>query len=254
MQANVLPARRGVSWLRTGFGLWRANPLPLTSSAMTMCMCLLLAAVLPQIGNILFFLLLPVFSVGMFMCCDTLAKGRRIVPAQLFAHFTDHLRRLVGFASLRLLGDFACFFLALALAGLSFKQLTPPPGASAEVANAYVARLMPVVGWTLLLRVPLEMATWFAAPLIALQHLSLVKALFFSFVACWRNLGALFVFLLAYALCGGLLPGLFVNLVAGFSPVLASILLAPLLMMLIPLFFTSFYTSAREIFGEWPDA
>ena len=247
MQAHKRPARQGWIWLQAGFALWRSAPLALSAAAMTTVLCLFVAAIVP-LGALALPVLLPAFDVGMFLCCNAVANRQPLPPGLLFLRFGERLKQLLGLAAVRFLAVAISMFAGLALSGLSMAQLNPPENATEQAAAAYVAQVLPAMGWILLMRAPAEMATWFAAPLICLRRVPLLKALFFSFVACWRNLGALLVFLLSFVLIAGFLPALLL----GAAPALASVLIGALLMMLAPVFCGAFYASARDIFGEWP--
>lgn len=254
MRGNSFPARQGIVWLLRGFALWRSALIPLTASAMTMIVCLILTMMIPLAGSLVFSWLLPVLAVGMFTCCQSAARKQRIMPGLLFRHFGQHMRSLLGFAILRTVGNLACLTLALLITGThigdvlpQFLPLTP------EATDAVMDRLTPVIELALVLSIPLDMAVWFAAPLRALRNIPLGKSLFFSFIACWRNLLPLFVFLLGYGIAGLLLPFLLMQLIGLAIPALASMLLAPALMLLAPVFHGGFYQSACDIFGDWPE-
>jgi len=107
----------------------------------------------------------------------------------------------------------------------------------------------------LLLYLPVMVAMWFAPFLAGWHGLEAGKAMFGSFVACWRNMGPLTVFgvltmavlvgvsFIAVAVLGALLA----------SPQLLSLLLAPVGLALMTLVQASFYPMYRSIFaGDAP--
>lgn len=253
MRGNSFPARQGIAWLLRGFSLWRSAMIPLTASAMTMIVCLILTMLVPLAGSVLFSWLLPVLAVGMFTCCQTAEAKKRIMPGLLFAHLGLRMRRLLGLAILRTMGNLICLTLALLITGTNVGDLLPFLPLTSEAADAVLNRMTPIIELALVLSIPLDMAVWFAAPLRALRDMPLGKSLFFSFIACWRNLLPLFVFLLSYGVIGLLLPFLLLQLIGLVIPALASMLLAPALMLLAPIFHGGFYQSACDIFGEWPE-
>ena len=99
------------------------------------------------------------------------------------------------------------------------------------------------------LYVPLSMLFWHAPALVHWHGVSPVKSLFFSLVACLRNVGAFTV----YGLCwlGLFIAGaLVVMLVAGLigSADVAAAALVPLMLLMASMFFTSMYFTVRDCF------
>jgi hypothetical protein len=86
---------------------------------------------------------------------------------------------------------------------------------------------------------------------MALHRMTLFKALFFSVIAVWRNLWAVLVFLMTIVLVLLVVSEL-IQLLASVVPPAG--LLGLVMLIMVPIFFSSFYVSARDIFGEWPDA
>jgi hypothetical protein len=246
MQAHRYSARHGLGWLVRGFQLWRQAALPLTASAMTMGLGLMVVGQLPGLfGPLAMAFLLPVFSVGMFMCCDTAAKRRPMLPGLLFRNFPDHAVRLCGLAVLQLAGVYLFLWISGTDPGQMLKSATTATGGVVSTQDLLL------LGLAMLVRLPVDMACWFAAPLIALQRISLGKALFFSFMASWRNLGALLAFMFAFLMVG-VVSSTVLEIFARLIPTFLLFIL--FLMIMVPVYFASFYTSARDIFGEWPDA
>ena len=99
------------------------------------------------------------------------------------------------------------------------------------------------------LYLPLSMLFWHAPALVHWHGVPPLKSLFFSWVACWRNLGAFSVYLLAWA--GVFMSGVAVVLaissaLGGADMVAASLVPGALLMA--AMFFTSIYFSVRDCF------
>jgi hypothetical protein len=125
------------------------------------------------------------------------------------------------------------------------REAVPPPAGSSTTPQAAPAaapapetptdleftplRIVAVLA-SLVVWVPLQMTVWFSPMLVAWHAMPTVKALFFSFFACWRNRAAILVYLFA-------LFGLFVVVllafgalvgVLGISTTVAQFVLAPL--------------------------
>ena len=105
----------------------------------------------------------------------------------------------------------------------------------------------------LVLLVPVLLAWWFAPVLAAWPRLSLGRALFFSFVACWMNWRAFLAYgaalLLVAAVVPGVLLGLLLVVVPGAASFVSALLMVFMALVISPAIFASFYASYRDIFG-----
>ena len=107
----------------------------------------------------------------------------------------------------------------------------------------------------MLLYLPLSLLFWHAPALVHWHGVSPVKSLFFSFMACYKNFGALTIFGLVWV---GLFVGmaLVVTLVAALlgNPEFAGVAMFPAAMLMVSMFFTSLYFTFRDSFVDEPDA
>lgn len=257
MREGVFHAQRGFVWFTRGLALWWSALIPLTASATTLLMCVMagvmLGIVIPFANLLAVGIAYPTFCVGLFVCCQAAAQGQRIMPGLLFRNFGRHLVSLIGLCVLRFIAELGILYLATWLTGANLDTMTLPAQVTEQAAEKLVSQLLPTLALFFVLRLPLEMAMWFAAPLRALRGMSIAKSLFFSFVVCWRNILPLFCFLFAYFALACMLPALILSILAMLIPALASLLTMPLLMVLTPIFYAGFYQSARDLFGEWPE-
>lgn len=251
MQARQHSALRGWVWLIAGLRLWRQAPLALTGAATFLSLGMLLLLTVPALGQIAFPLLQPALGVGMFLLCMAVRAGKPAPPALLFGAFGPRLPVLLGLGGLRLAWGLLAAGLAMMLSGLDLSQSASLTTQADAEAIALPAGTQSFLLWVFVLSLPMELASWFAAPLIALRQQPLMKALFFSVLACLRNLGALLVYLLAVGVCLLALPTLVISQIGVLFPALGSLLLAPVIMVALPVFFAGFYCSAEDIFGSW---
>lgn len=252
MQARKLAPARGLGWLLSGVGLVRRAPMPLLSAASTIAMLALLLGTTPILGQIGLFLLLPVFEVGMFLSCRAASEREFVHPALLFSGFRLNLRPLFALGGIRLAGSTLVLLIAFAASGIDVEALKLAASSKQMPPEALQHAAMRMLLWFGLLRLPLEMAVWFATPCIALRNATVIKALFFSFVACWRNLGAMIVFAVALTLVYGLLPGLLLSALGGLPQMVALPVFAVTVVIGVAVFYAAFYVSADEVFGPWP--
>ena len=103
------------------------------------------------------------------------------------------------------------------------------------------------------LMTPVMMAYWFAPVLAAWHRLTLGRALFFSFVACWMNWRAFLVYGAGLLLAAGVIPGVLLGLLMLLFPDAANFITAivtmPMVLVIAPTIFASFYACYRDIFG-----
>lgn len=249
MQAQRFPARQGWVWLSQGFALWRKAPMALTGACLTMTMLLLIAAVVPGLGQFLPALLLPPLGVGVFRLCSEIRRTGSGAPVVLFSGFRLHLSRQMVIGAARLVSQLACVILAARIAGIDPTESLGK--LSADGSTLMLSpRLEAFVGWGMALGLPLELLFWFTPQLVALGGISPVKAVFFNIVSCWRNIAPLMISMLLWALLFAFLPALLINVVGAASPALGSLLLAPLFLIMMPVFYATFHASACDIFGE----
>lgn len=106
---------------------------------------------------------------------------------------------------------------------------------------------------SMLLYVPLSMMFWHAPALVYWHGVSPVKSLFFSWMACWRNLKAFIVYLLVWSMVfmGAGMVALLVSSLLG-NPQLLTAVLMPLVLIVAAMFFTSMLFTVRDCFTALP--
>lgn len=252
MQARKLPPGRGLSWIVEGVGLIRRAPMQILSATSTLAMIALLMALTPVFGQVVLPLLLPPLEIGMFLICRAASEGEFIHPALLFSGFRMNLRPLFAIGGIRLVVNMLALFVAIAISGVDMEKLRVIATSDQPVAENVLRGYLGMIGLFFLLRLPIEMAGWFAAPCIALRGVAVVKALFFSFIACWRNLGAMLIFAVALALICGFVPSFILSAIGLMPTAVALPLFAVGVVLGVSVFYAAFYRSACDVFGAWP--
>jgi len=254
-----IPAVAGWHWIKQGFALFRRQPAEI-STLFVLCCCLkLLLSVIPVIGLILWFVLIPVFSMAFMIACNDIEHDKRVHPRVLFAGFR-------GPALKRLLALGTCYLAAMLVALVAayifdggyllqtfVDQVNNAPAADAKAGEdpRLAASVLVVMCTYLLATLPL----WFASPLIAWQNMSVGKAIFFSFFSIVRAFKAFAL----YALCWFLIT-VTVNLsistilqilqVGSFD--IGLFILMPFFLLLTVVMYCSYYASYTQIFGSPP--
>lgn len=236
MQARKVPAEHGWEWIKSGFGLFRLNPVIwIALFFVYLLLCLLLSAI-PLIGPILLNLLAPVFMAGFMLGCQALESGEELEINHLFAGFKQNTAQLITVGGIYLVG-------AILIAGLVF-MITGGAmlnegvhGLNGEhepaMETAAGSMLLPaLIAMALLL--PLVMAYWFAPTLVIFNGMSALDAMKMSFVACLNNL----------------LPFTVYGLISMVLLVIAAIPIGLGLVVMIPTMTASLYVSYKDIFSE----
>ena len=252
MQARIVAALRGASWLADGWQLFRVAPLSWLALVFAYWLLMTLASLLPVVGVVAASVLVPGFSVG-FMAAARAAERGGAVELQLLFEVFRHARPsqlALGVVYL------ACLALVLGATALADEGALMRWMLAGERPDETVLRseeFLAALACAAALYLPVMMMFWFAPPLAAWHATGAAKALFFSFFACLLNWRAFLAYaavtaavtlLAPFAVLYGLL------LVSGGAlraPAMA--LVFPLLIVLLPTLFASFYASYRDVFG-----
>ena len=248
MQAQRLPASVGWRWLVHGYGIFRRKPALMLALVAGYWMILLLSGIVPLVGSVIGSIIAPALSVGVMNACRQIDRGQPAAFDSLFSAFRHNPRTLFALGALYLATTLAILgIISMIDGGTLFRAMTVG-GVDAEDLAAAGSGTAAQVG--ILLMSPVVMAWWYAPMLASWHGTSAAKALFFSFVACWRNWRAF----LAYGAGAALLtlPPLFILVFlavrGGAGMGVAVLMVVPAMMFLAPMFFASFYVSYRDVF------
>jgi hypothetical protein len=261
MQLIEVPAKTGYVWFRQGIWLFRKNPLAFLTLFFSYLLVMTLVAQIPFIGGVLPLLFVPGVAVGFMAACRNTIAGKSVFPTILADGFHSYgnvvTRRLV------LLGVAYAIAMALVLAGSALADggllLKVMLGGVAMDPDKMAESDLPLAMLTALaLYVPVAMLFWFAPILVAWHDVQPVKAMFFSFVSCWRNRGAFIVFgALWFAVTMTVSIGGTALMMALGADTLLYAVLMPASLIVATMLYCSFYATYRGCFGvpasETPD-
>lgn len=245
MLINTVPAGVGLRWLIEGARLLKRQPLGLPAMVVVYLMMLLIPAMIPLVGLAISGVLAPFATVGLMQCFRDASYGRAPSPAAFGQPFQDERQRINLFR----LGMFNAGLLVLValLSTLAAPAPEVKAGAPQTIEDLPVAQLM----WQLVFYSPVLLLMWFA-PLLAGWHgMTPGKAMFGSWVACWRNIGALMIYGVAALALTVAASFIAVSVVVAIVPSreLASLVLAPLLLVLMTIIQGSFYPMYLSVFA-----
>jgi len=257
MNARIVPALRGASWLAEGWRIFRVAPLGWLALVFAYWMLMTLVSVVPVAGLVAASVLVPPLSVGFMAAARAAASGAQPRIAHLFDGFRERVPAQL------VLGVIYTALLALVIAATALADggtlagwlvAGKRPSDEALGSDGFTYALMMAAG----LYVPVTMLYWFAPLLVAWHRLSPVKALFFSFFACLMNWRAFLAYGAVTALVTMVFPFLALSLLVAVAPgeqrVAATSLVFPLLVIMLPTLFASFYASYRDVFAGEPGA
>lgn len=248
MDARRLPARHGALWLLGGLALFRRHPPLMTLITFAYLLTVILVNLIPTIGPFLLPVLLPTLTVMLGNGCRAIERGQRFTGDTLIAGISARQVGLMRLGGLHLVGS--------SLLVLGGSALGDPIDISDGLDSVESSALLTDLVIMLVLASPLLMAFWFAPLLTAWNGVTAGKALFFSFIASWRNWRAFTLYGLVLVLVGAALPGLILILAGLISPTLVTILSVALRMLLIfvlaPSMVASCYLSYCDVFAAPP--
>lgn len=252
MKLHLVPARQGVLWVKLGIRTFARQPLALTGLFFIFMAVMSVVSLVPFIGNVLALALLPGATLGLMVATQEALKGQFPMPSVLVAGFRagkDQLRAMLILGGLYAMGFVGVLGLSALADGGKFAGMYLLGGAvSSEVLQDPAFEAATMVA--LVLYMPLSLFFWFAPALVYWDNVSPVKSLFFSFVACARNIGAFTVYSLVWMLAF-MVIGLGVVLVIGLTGSEEAVALAlyPTAMVMAAMFFCSIYFTYADSFS-----
>jgi hypothetical protein len=260
MQLIEVPAKTGYVWFRQGIWLFRRNPLAFLTVFFAYLFIMTLISRLPLIGPILPLLFIPGIAVGFMAACRNTIAKKPVWPTLLVDGFRSYgkvaARRLLVLGALYVVAIGVIFAVsALADDGVLLSMMLGqgPSGDPEAVAASFnpFAVLLAMVCY-----IPVAALFWFAPVLVAWHEVPPIKALFFSFVSCWRNRGAFVLYgvlwiSIALAISFGLTA---LMQVMGAAQDMALAVLMPASIVVTTALYCSFYATYRGCFGvQSPD-
>jgi hypothetical protein len=196
MKLRVVPASRGWTWAQQGLMLCMKQPMGLVSLLGLIITLAMLLWAFQVVGLIIAVMGMPLFWMSFMLAARRVVQGERISPAVLIEPLRDPAQRM---AWLKLGGMYALGVVAVSVLA---SVLGPDMQALADAVEAASKSDTPTsdpvilqsVLWRVALSLPLSLAFWHTPALIHWAKVPPVKALFFSVVASWRNLGAFVVY------------------------------------------------------------
>lgn len=192
MKLNVVPPRTGLLWVRQGLQVFRRQPLALVGLFVMYWFAIVSLALLPLVGLVASLVLVPAGTLGFMVATADVVAGRFPLPSRLLAGFRQDRPRTRALLQL----GFMHAVIVLAILLGTHALFPPSEGAAADdpLQLLSAARLVATA-----VQLPVSMLFCYAPALSHWHAIPATKALFFSVVALWKNLGAFTVFGLGWA-------------------------------------------------------
>ena len=252
MQAVPLPALAGWMWVRDGWSLFRSQPLAFFSWAMFVSLMLMIATITPPVGPLFFIILMPTATLLSLSAGRHATEGRKI----LLGTWVDPLRQPMVFRRLLGMGGlYVAFCLLLGLAVfMPFSAEVTEALKNVEKTNDLLP-LMQAVRTPMIifgiLYVLMAAIFWFAPALVGWHDIRITQALFFSWIACWRNKWAFLVYGLCWlAVFLAVDTIISILVMVGLEPSTAATIQVPINIVATSVLYCSFYTSYVAVFND----
>jgi len=247
-----LPANTGWLWVKQGYSYFKKQPLEFATLFLGYLFLMLLIGLIPHIGQVLAFVLLPLFTLSFMQACREIDQGTRVHPKLLFFGFRS--------PEVAKLGQLGLLYFIAALIALSASILVDG-GIFGQIMSGQLAlnakniegtNVLSAMLFSMLIYLPALMAFWFAGPLIAWRKMSLFKAIFYSFFATARAMRAFLIYGLAWFAVGVILPTIVSVIIAALTgnPNLILLIMMPFSMVLTIILYCSFYPTYKSIFQD----
>jgi hypothetical protein len=243
MKLNIVPAATGFQWVKLGFRTFLKQPLALAALVFLYATLGLALLVLPFVGPFLACALVPVATLGLMAATRVAQESAFPMPTVLFTGLRASRERVRSMLALGAL--YAASIFALAVVVALVVPMSVEGKTTVDIAQSDEFRFRVML--TALFYMPFSLAFWHAPALVHWHGVPAGKSLFFSFVACIRNLRAF----AAYGL-GWIGVGLAVlaatAIAAAVSPWLAAVVFGATSTIATIAFYISLYFTFRDSF------
>lgn len=254
MQVQKHHAARGLFWLSDGLRIFGKQPFLLMLLTMIVAIMMLMTVGIPVIGPVISLAMAPPIYVGWMHAIRTCDQGTVPNPLMLFEAFRSHSRRvlpaLIQLGLINAVLTIAAKTLALSMAPENATILVDDPQEGIQAPGSQINLWWPII--LLALYIPIQMALWYAPLIIAWHGQPVLKSIFFSIVAAWRNkwaFAALFVSFFWLAVAAVVVVQL-ISAALSLSLQSAQFLMAPAILFMISALQCSFWVTYRDVFTD----
>lgn len=262
-----LSASHGWKWISSAFKLFFGAPFKWIAMGGIATILSVPITFIPIIGSLIYYIPIMIFVGGAMIAAQEQMEGNELKIKLIFSGFSTNRNQLalIGVLYLACMVALGIVMVILFLITLGpaflpiFMGQEPDPAMFDSMNNSLMFMVIILVGCGL--SIPMLMAIWFSAPLVALGDRSAVQAFRQSFQACKKNMLPFLIYGLAFFVMGiafmfvfGVFAGMFGLFAGDGGSSLAPVILPFLLMVVLglPLMMISgltAYTGFVDIFS-----
>ena len=251
---SQITSKDGWHWVRRGFQLFRKQPADILTLFFLYMFVNMGMGLIPFAGQILPFILIPVFSMSFMQACRQLDAGQRAYPNVLLSGFrSGSLHRLIMLGTLYLIAATMAIFASNLVDDGAFWEFVTSQKPVDENSLPESGLFLGMI-FSGLMYLPALMGFWFAAPLIVWSNMSVGKAIFYSFFSVYRAGNAFLMYGIAWICIGVIIPtiiSLLLAVIVG-KAIVVVLAMMPVSAILTAVMYCSFYPTYTDIFGK-PD-
>jgi hypothetical protein len=247
MRLSNVPAATGITWMRLAVRTFVRQPLAFIGLFFLYLVAVSMLSLIPLVGDLVAMLVVPCIMLGLMAASREVHDGRFAKPSLLIMAVRP------GAAQARAFWVLGALYAALVALVYGVAPSFPPEAAKTGITPEMMAAMLsdPRLLVALLLAVPVLMMFWHAPALVHWHGISPVKSLFFSVLACWRNRGALTVYVMTWMGISAL-AGIVVSVLSALlgSAQAMGMLVFPVGLLLATVFHVGIYFSFRDSFDD----
>lgn len=259
MKLRIMPARMGLTWMGHGLRACIRQPLGFVGLwGLIMCALIITNQVLSLlgmglVGPMLMISVMPLVWMGFMLASKRVLNDQRVTPGVLLEPLrdkdTDMRAQWAKLGGAYLLAILLVLILVEVLGPGSEALSAAIKGAKNEAELLGHPDFQSAMLWLLGLMLPVSLCFWHTPALVYWGKLPLGKALFFSTVASWRNLGAFTLFGIGWigvAAALAVINGLLLAVVD--EPVVVNVVITMGAMWMTAAFYASLYFTVIDCF------
>lgn len=253
MYLRQTSSKDGCIWFCQSLWLFRRNPTSILFLIFIYLLFVQLVVLIPVVGALAVLILTPIISIGFMRVCRAVNLGEPVSPLV----FVDSYRQSESCTKRRLLGLGVIYALAILAISLVIASVVPTEALVTAVIqqqplnNQALQQFYTALAAWLVLYLPFAMLMWFAPVLVFWQKMSIIKAFFLSFIACWQHRKAFMLYLGMWGVVVIVIPFIFETLMMWLG--LGSwtgLVVAPYSVLVLAILYCSFYMTWTGCFEE----
>lgn len=262
-------ASQGWKWISSAAKLFFGEPFKWLAMGVLATLVSLPIVLIPIIGSLLYYIPVMILAGGFMIAAQEQMEGNALQVKYIFSGFSNNRNQLALLGVLYLGCMLAIWLISIILIFLTLGanflpmlmgQAADPGMMGITPFNLIMFVLIILVAFGL--SIPMLMAIWFSAPLVALGNRSALQAFKLSYQACMKNILPFLVYGLAFLVIGvifsaviGVFMGIFGFFTADGGSMMLMFLLPVILILLVGLPFMmicglSVYTGFVDIFSK----